>query len=76
LALAWLNLPKDDHCFGYKEKFLRESLGPTQHSNFIPLMVPTFSTYIITFSTHPKAFPIDVWIQCCPQKLLKGGNKL
>jgi hypothetical protein len=73
--LAWPNLPKDDLRFGYKEKSLKESLSPTQHSNLIPLMFPTFSIYIITFSTHPKAFPIDVWIQCCPQKLLKDGHK-
>lgn len=72
--LAWLNLPKDDRRYGYKQKFLKELLCPTQHSNLIPLMFSTFSIYIIPFSIHPNAFPIDVWIQCCPQKLLKDGH--
>jgi hypothetical protein len=68
-------LPKDDRRYGYKQKFVKESLCPTQHSNLIPWMFPTFSIYIITFSPHPKASPIDVGIQCCPQELLKVGHK-
>jgi hypothetical protein len=53
----------------------RITLSNTTFQSY-PLDVPNMlHLYIITFLTHPKAFPIDVWIQCCPQKLLKDGHK-
>jgi hypothetical protein len=29
----WLNLPRDDHHFGYKQKFLEKSLPPNTGAN-------------------------------------------
>ncbi len=57
--LAWLNLPKDDRHYGHKQKFLRESLRPTQHSNLIPLEVPNIlHLHHHILNTSQSIFPL------------------